>query len=330
MGVLVDGKWTARDASVDKKTGKFVRSKTQFRNWITADGRPGPTGRGGFKAESGRYHLYVSWACPWAHRTLIFRQIKGLTDHIGLSAVHWHMGDNGWEFAPDDGVIPDPVNGADYLYEVYRQADPAYSGRVSVPVLWDKQTGTIVSNESSEIIRMFNAAFDDAGAATPADYHPADLQAEIEPINDRIYDTVNNGVYKSGFARSQAAYEEAVTALFETMDWLEDRLSRQRYLMGDRLTEADWRLFPTMARFDPVYHYHFKCNRRRLRDYPNLWGHTRELYQWPGVADTVNLFHIKQHYFGSHTSINPTGIVPTGPDIDFTAPHERDRLPAAA
>ncbi len=328
MGLLVDGKWTAQGASVDKKSGKFVRSQTQFRNWVTPDGSPGPTGRGGFKAESGRYHLYVSRACPWAHRTVIFRQLKGLAEHIGLSVVHWHMDENGWEFAPGDGVVPDTVNGADYLYQVYQRADPAYSGRVSVPVLWDKQTGTIVNNESAEIIRMFNSAFDHAGATNRDDYYPADLREELRPVNDCIYDTVNNGVYKSGFARSQAAYEEAVAALFETMDWLDHRLSNQRYLMGDRLTEADWRLFPTMLRFDPVYHFHFKCNRRRLRDYPNLWGHTCELYQWPGIAETVNLSHIKQHYFGSHTSINPTGIVPTGPDIDFTAPHDRDRLPA--
>ncbi len=330
MGVLVDGKWTERGAAVRQSDGRFVRSKTQFRNWITPDGAPGPTGRGGFKAESGRYHLYVSYACPWAHRTLIFRQLKALTGHIGLSVVHWHMGDNGWSFAPGEGVIPDTVNDSRFIYELYQRADPGYTGRVTVPVLWDKQTGTIVNNESSEIIRMFNAAFGNAGADSGYDYYPADLRDEIDVVNERVYDTLNNGVYKSGFARTQAAYDEAVTALFDTLDWLEERLTRQRYLAGDHITEADWRLFTTAVRFEPVYHFHFKCNLRRLRDYPNLWGHTRELYQWPGVAETVNLFHIKQHYFGSHTSINPTGIVPMGPAIDLTEPHGRDHLPAAA
>ena len=330
MGVLVEGKWTERGASVSKSDGRFIRSSTQFRNWITPDGTPGPTGCGGFKAEVGRYHLYISYACPWAHRTLIFRHLKGLTPAVGLSVVHWHMAENGWTFEPGEGVIPDSVNDARYAYELYRQADPAYSGRASVPVLWDKEVGTIVSNESSEIIRMFNSAFDRAGATNRDDYYPADLRVEIDAINTRVYDTVNNGVYRSGFARTQAAYDEAVTALFETLGWLEEKLSRRRYLVSDRITEADWRLFTTMVRFDPVYYGHFKCNLQQVRDYPNLWGHTRELYQWPGVAETVDLFHIKQHYYGSHTSINPTGIVPKGPDIDYAAPHGRGRPPTAA
>ncbi len=330
MGVLIDGRWNERGANINKSDGRFVRSKSQFRNWVTADGAPGPTGRGGFKAEPDRYHLYISYACRWAHRTLIFRHLKGLTNAISLSVVHWHMAEHGWTFAAGDGVIPDSVNSARYLYEAYQQADPAYSGRITVPVLWDKRTDTIVSNESSEIIRMFNSAFDAAGTTNRDDYYPAALQEEIDAVNARVYDTVNNGVYKSGFARTQGAYDEAVTALFETLDWLEDRLARQRYLVGDRITEADWRLFTTMVRFDPVYYGHFKCNVRQIRDYPNLWGHTRELYQWPGIAETVNLFHIKHHYYGSHTSINPTGIVPKGPAIDFTTPHGRDRLPAAA
>lgn len=316
MGLLVDGVW--HDAWYDTKStgGKFERSEAQFRNWITPDGSPGPSGRGGFAAEPGRYHLYIGHACPWAHRTRIFRLLKGLEDQIGLSVVHWYMAEHGWTFEPDDGVIPDPINGARYMYEIYLAADPAYSGRVTIPVLWDKQTATIVSNESSEIIRMINSAFDGVGAAD-GDYYPEALREDIDVVNARVYDTVNNGVYKSGFATTQSAYDEAVVALFDTLDWLESRLEGETWLCGGRLTEADWRLFTTLIRFDAVYYSHFKCNLRRIRDYPNLHALMRRLYEMPGIADTVNLAHIKQHYFGSHESINPTRIVPRGPVDPF-------------
>jgi len=329
MGLLVDGKWQDKWYDTKKTDGRFVRSSTQFRNWITPDGSPGPSGEGGFAAEPGRYHLYVSYACPWAHRTLIFRSLKGLQDAVGLSVVHHFMGNEGWTFEPSDGVIPDTVNGASRLHQIYTTADPDYTGRVTVPVLWDKQRGTIVSNESSEIIRMFNSAFDGVGA-TPGDFYPKALRGEIDTVNELVYGTVNNGVYRSGFATTQAAYEEAVGALFETLDGLEDRLAKRRYLVGDRITEADWRLFTTLIRFDPVYHGHFKCNRRRLVDYPNLWAYTRELYQVPGVADTVHMDHITRHYFGSHESVNPTRIVPVGPDLDYWAPHGREAVGKAA
>jgi putative glutathione S-transferase len=325
MGLLVDGKWTDRDTRIN--AGRFVRPQTTFRNWITPDGSPGPSGNGGFNAEPGRYHLYVSLACPWAHRTLIFRALKHLEDSISLSVVHWLMGKEGWTFNEGPGVIADPAFGARRLYEIYLRSDPAYTGRVSVPVLWDKQRNVIVSNESSEIIRMFNSAFDAVGAA-PGDFYPADLRETIDSLNARIYDTVNNGVYKSGFATSQEAYEEAVQPLFATLDMLEERLARARYICGDRLTEADWRLFTTLVRFDPVYVGHFKCNLKRLVDYPNLWGYARELYQYPGVAGTVSFTHIKRHYYQSHSQINPTGIVPLGPELDFSAAHDRDHLPA--
>ncbi len=328
MGLLVDGKWQDRWYDTKESGGRFVRSDSRFRNWVTADGSPGPTGEGGFKAEPGRYHLYVSLACPWAHRTLIFRQLKGLERLIDVSVVHWHMADHGWTFETDEAATGDRLFGAEYLHEVYTRADPTYTGRVTVPVLFDKERRTIVSNESAEIIRMMNTAFDDVGA-TPCDYCPARLRPEIDRVNARVYDTVNNGVYKAGFATTQDAYEEAVTALFASLDWLDDRLARQRYLAGDRVTEADWRLFTTLVRFDPVYVGHFKCNVRRLVDYPNLWAYARELYQWSGVAGTVNMAHIKQHYYGSHGTINPTGIVPMGPVIDFEAPHGRERLAAA-
>ena len=322
MGLLIEGQWHDRWYDTKSSNGRFLRSEAQFRNWVTADGSAGPTGKGGFAAEKDRYHLYVSYACPWANRTLIFRAIKGLQRHISVSVVHWHMAENGWTFADGEGVIPDPINNAQNFYEVYLAADPNYSGRVTVPVLWDKQNQTIVSNESAEIIRMLNSAFDEIGA-TAGDYYPETLRTEIDELNDRIYHTVNNGVYKSGFATSQDAYEEAVSPLFETLDWLEARLASTRYLAGDQITEADWRLFTTLVRFDPVYYGHFKCSVRRLVDYPNLWNYTRELYQFPGVAETVNMHHIKHHYYGSHTSINPTGVVPVGPDIDFTQPHTR-------
>ncbi len=329
MGLLIDGKWHDAWYDTGKSGGRFVRQDSAFRNWITPDGAPGPTGEGGFRAEAGRYHLYVSLACPWAHRTLIFRELKGLEDMVSVSVVNPMMLDQGWTFEPGDGVVPDSVNGARHLHEVYTRADPSYTGRVSVPALWDRTKRTIVSNESSEIIRMFNSAFDGVGATGP-DLYPEGLRAEIEDINVPVYETVNNGVYRAGFATTQKAYGEAVAALFETLDMLEERLARQRYLTGDRMTEADWRLFTTLVRFDPVYVGHFKCNVRRLVDYPNLWGYTRELYQVPGVAGTVNMDHIKNHYYGSHETINPTRIVPVGPDIDFTLPHGRDHLRRAA
>ena len=325
MGLLQDGQWVDQWYDTKSSGGRFVRKDSAFRNWITADGSAGPTGQGGFKAEAGRYHLYVSLACPWAHRALIFRALKGLEAMIDVSVVHWFMGKEGWTFAPGDGATPDHLHGAEVLHQVYTKADPSYSGRVTVPVLWDKIKGTIVSNESAEIIRMMNSAFDRLGA-TPGDYYPEPLRAEIDALNARIYDTVNNGVYKAGFATTQEAYEEALVPLFDTLDWLEDRLSRRRYLMGDTLTEADWRLFTTLVRFDPVYVGHFKCNLRRIADYPNLFGYVRDLYQHPGVAGTVDLPHIKKHYYGSHTSVNPTRVVPIGPAIDYNAPHERARL----
>ncbi len=325
MGFLQNGQWVDKWYETKETGGRFVRKPPQFRNWITADGSAGPSGGPGFGAEAGRYHLYVSLACPWAHRTLIFRALKGLETMISVSVVHWYMAENGWTFQPGDGTVPDTVNGAAYMYEVYTKAMPDYSGRVTVPVLWDKRTATIVSNESPEIIRMFNTAFDEIGAKA-GDYYPEALRADIDALNERIYDTVNNGVYKAGFATTQEAYEEAVLPLFDTLDWLEDRLSKQRYLTGPTITEADWRLFTTLVRFDPVYVGHFKCNLRRIADYPNLSGYVRDLYQQPGVAETVNLEHIKNHYYGSHETVNPTRVVPIGPDIDYAAPHARDKL----
>lgn len=323
MGLLVDGKWVDQWYDTKSSGGKFVRSASQFRNWITADGAAGPSGSDGFKAESGRYHLYVSYACPWAHRTLIFRQLKGLADHITVSAVHPDMLDKGWTFETDeDGATGDTLYGLGHAHSVYTKADPTYSGRVTVPILWDKQRETIVSNESAEIIRMFNSAFDGITGNTD-DYWPEAQRDAIEEVNARIYDTLNNGVYKSGFATTQEAYNAAVHPLFDTLDWLEDRLSQTRYLMGDALTEADWRLFTTLIRFDPVYHLHFKCNRKRLVDYPNLWAYTRELYQVPGVAETVNMAHIVRHYHYSHESINPHRIVPINPVLDYLESHGR-------
>ena len=329
MGLLVDGIWHDRWYDTSASGGRFVRSDAQFRNWVTADGSPGPSGESGFRAEPGRYHLYVSLACPWAHRTLIFRQLKGLEGMIGVSVVNWLMREQGWTFVQWPGVTGDRLHGADFLHQVYTRGRSDYSGRVTVPVLWDRETGRIVSNESSEIIRMLNSAFDGVGAA-PGDYYPEPLRAEIDRINARVYATVNNGVYRAGFATSQEAYEEAVTELFASLDWLEELLAQRRYLAGERVTEADWRLFTTLLRFDPVYHGHFKCNLRRLADYPNLWGHRRELYQWPSGAATVDFAHIKGHYYASHGTINPTGIVPLGPILDFGAPHGRGHLKAAA
>ena len=324
MGQLVDGEWHDTWYDTSKTGGKFERSTAGFRNWVTADGSAGPSGEGGFKAESGRYHLYVSLACPWAHRTLIFRALKGLADHIGISIVHPEMLSDGWTFATDfPGATGDRLFGLPFLRDIYTRTDPKVSGRVTVPILYDTQRGTIVSNESSEIIRMFNSAFDGLTGNTD-DYWPEALRDGIEDVNARIYDTVNNGVYKAGFATTQAAYEAGVYPLFETLDWLEERLSQNRYLLGDRLTEADWRLFPTLVRFDSVYHLHFKCNRKRIVDYPNLWAYTRELYQVPGVAETVNLDHIVRHYHYSHDTINPHRIIPINPILDFDAPHGRD------
>ncbi|MDJ0508872.1 MAG: glutathione S-transferase family protein [Crocosphaera sp.] len=311
MGLLIDGVWHDQWYDTKSTGGRFIRQQSQFRNCITRDGKDG------FKAEANRYHLYVSYACPWAHRTLIFRAIKGLEEMISVSVVHWFMGEFGWTFEPGEGVIPDPIHQANYLYEVYKKADENYTGRVTVPILWDQKTNTIVNNESSEIIRIFNSAFDEMGAQ-PGDYYPEELREEINTINDRIYKTVNNGVYKAGFATTQEAYEEGFNPLFETLDWIEERLSNSQYLIGDKLTEADWRLFTTLVRFDAVYVGHFKCNKKRIVDYPNLWRYVRELYNFPKVAETVNFQHIKGHYYQSHKTINPTGVVPIGPDIDFS------------
>ena len=321
MGLLVDGEWKDQWYDTKSSGGKFIRSEAQFRNRVTADGSSG------FKAEPGRYHLYVSYACPWAHRTLIYRKLKGLEEHISVSVVNPLMLEHGWTFEPADGVIADPIHGARYMHQIYTTAKSDYSGRVTVPVLWDTETGTIVNNESSEIIRMFDWQFDDVGATGPR-FCPPGLESDIDDINSFVYDAINNGVYKSGFATTQEAYEEAVTALFAALDQIELRLTGNRYLVGDTLTEADWRLFTTLLRFDPVYVGHFKCNIKRIADYPNLWAYTRELYQVPGVAETVHMDHIKDHYYRSHGSINPTGVVPAGPEIDFTEPHGRQSVGA--
>lgn len=323
MGQLVEGIWKDEWYDTAAHGGKFVRSTAKFRNWVTPDGAAGPDGEGGFAAERDRYHLYVSYACPWAHRTLIFRALKGLEDIIPVSVVHPDMLSEGWEFRTDwPGTTGDRLFGLPYLRDVYLKADPTMSGRVTVPVLWDKKTGKIVSNESSEIIRMFNSAFDKL-TGNDDDYWPEDLREAIAPVNERVYHEVNNGVYKAGFATSQEPYDAAVTTLFEALDWLDARLGESRYLMGDRVTEADWRLATTLFRFDPVYHLHFKCNKRRLVDYPNLWPYARELYQWPGVAETVQFDHFVRHYHYSHDTINPNRIIPINPDLDWTAPHGR-------
>ncbi|HTW28896.1 MAG TPA: glutathione S-transferase family protein [Acetobacteraceae bacterium] len=324
MGHMEAGRWVTDEVGATEPDGRFIRRPTTFRDRIEPGGR--------FPPQAGRYHLTVSLACPWAHRTLIVRRLKRLEGMIGLSVVHWLMGEEGWSFVPGEGVISDPVLGARFLYQLYAEADPEYGGRVTVPVLWDCETGTIVNNESAEIIRIFNSAFDAVGAA-PGDFYPEALRAEIDAVNDRVYDTLNNGVYKAGFARSQAAYEAAVVPLFATLDWLEARLSAQPFLCGDVITEADWRLFTTLIRFDAVYHGHFKCNLRRIVDYPALWDYTRSLLQVPGVAETVSFGHIKQHYYQSHTSINPTQVVPLGPALDFSVPGSRTParpLPAMA
>ncbi len=328
MGLLVDGAWHDHWYDTQSSGGRFERQASRYRNWVTADGASGPSGKGGFAAEPGRYHLYVSLACPWAQRTLIFRALKGLEAMISISVVHWRMLEHGWTFEPGPGVIADPIHGAEYLYQVYQAADPQYTGRVTTPVLWDRTRSTIVSNESADIIRMFNSAFDGLGAR-PGDYYPAALREEIDALNARIYQTVNNGVYRAGFATSQAAYEEAVRPLFDTLDWLEARLAARRYLCGAELTEADLRLLPTLLRFDLVYYGHFKCNLRRLVDYPNLWAYTRDVLQTPGILATFDAEHAKRHYYESHRRLNPSGVVPLGPLVDFAMPQDRARLAAA-
>ena len=323
MGQLIEGHW--HDVWYDTKStgGVFKRKDATFRNWITSDGSAGPSGEGGFTAASGRFHLYVSYACPWAHRALIFIKLKGLESHISISVVHPDMLSDGWTFETDEhGANGDKLFGLPFARDIYLKANPEMSGRVTVPILWDTERGMIVSNESSEIIRMFNSAFDTITGNT-VDYWPAEMRDDIEAFNARIYDTVNNGVYKSGFATTQSAYDGAVTPLFESLDWLETCLSKSRYLMGDRLTEADWRLWTTLVRFDSVYHLHFKCNHKRILDYPNLWGFTRDLYQVSGVAETVNMNHIVRHYHYSHETINPHQIIPINPQLDFMEPHGR-------
>lgn len=318
LGMLVDGEWTTHGIPKDRD-GRFVRAETSFREWVTADGSSG------YKAEAARYHLYLASACPWAHRTALLRKLKGLEESISVSIVDPLMGDNGWMFSDAPGAIPDTVNGAGYLREIYRKADPDYTGRVTTPVLWDRETETIVNNESREIIRMLDHEFE-ALAANDLDLCPEDLREEVDRVIDEIYEPVNNGVYKSGFATTQAAYEEAVYALFDALDRWESVLGERRYLCGSRITEADVCMFTTLVRFDPVYHYHFKCNVRRISDYPNLGGYLKDIYQYPGVAGTVDFDHIKQHYYMSHESVNPTRIVPVGPVLDLNAPHDRERL----
>ncbi len=323
MGLLVNGVW---QEDISRTTeGRFIRPTPVFRNFVTRDGSPGPSGQGGFAAEPGRYHLYVSLACPWAHRTLIFRALKKLKPVISVSLTEPLYGKTGWEFGTAERGSLDSVNGKSTLAEIYLIADPHYTGRVSVPALWDKKRRTIVNNESSEIIRMLNSAFD-AFTDARADYYPVALRSEIDAINDLIYPNINNGVYRAGFATTQEAYEEAAYGIFKTLDKLEQRLSQQRYLVAGQITEADWRLFTTLVRFDSVYYSHFKCNLRRIADYPNLWNYTRDLYQIPGVAETVSIDQIKRHYYGSQRQVNPTGIVPIGPLLDFSAPHDRNRF----
>lgn len=324
MGQLVDGRWETGPAAPKSGDGSYQRADSSWRNWITADGSPGPSGRGGFAAESGRYHLYVSLACPWAHRTLIFRELKGLAEHITADVVHPVMGADGWTFATDfPGATGDRAMGLAYLREVYLADDPTATTKVTVPVLWDKATGSIVSNESSEIIRMLNSAFDGL-TGNALDFRPDALREQIDAVNARVYPGLNNGVYRAGFARSQSAYDRAVREVFATLDWMEARLGETRCLAGDTLTEADWRAATTLFRFDLVYNTHFKCNRHRLVDYPRLWDYARALYQAPGVAETVNFAHIANHYYRSHPEVNPSGIVPIGPEVDWTEAASRE------
>jgi len=323
MGLLVDGVW--QDDVSRTKDGHFIRPATVFRNWVMPDGTSGPSGEGGFAAESRRYHLYVSLACPWAHRTIIFRKLKGLENVISLSVVSPNMGREGWTFDKSEGSTGDEVNGASKLSEIYLLANPRYSGRVSVPVLWDKKRNTIVNNESPEIIRMLNSAFD-AFTNVRTDYYPKNLRTKIDHLNDLIYSNINNGVYRAGFATRQAAYEQAFRNVFDTLEEIEQILSQHRYLVGNTITEADWRLFCTLIRFDAIYYSHFKCNWRRISEFPNLSNYVRDLYQVPGVAETVNIEQIKRHYYGSQRQVNPTGIVAVGPQLDFAAPHDRARF----
>lgn len=324
MGLLIDGQW--HDRWYASRDGKFEREQAKRRHWVTPDGAPGPDGQGGFKAEAGRYHLYVSLACPWAHRTLIYRKLKGLEPLIDVSVVSWLMAEHGWTLDKSTGSSGDALDDFDYLHQRYTRDDPKYSGRVTVPVLWDRERQCIVNNESAEIIRIFNDAFDELTGST-LDFYPEALHGEIDALNARIYPAINNGVYRAGFATTQDAYEEAFDDLFRELDWLERRLDKQRYLTGEYLTEADWRLFTTIIRFDAVYHGHFKCNLRRIEDYPNLSNWLRELYQWPGIAETVDFTHIKNHYYASHRQINANGIVPQGPLLGLDRPHDRERLP---
>ncbi|MCW8092168.1 glutathione S-transferase family protein [Alteromonas sp. ASW11-130] len=319
MGLLVDGKWQTKWYDTKSNQGKFQRQASQYREWISSD----PDAK--YTPEKNRYHLYVSWACPWAHRTLIFRQLKQLTELIDVSVVSPEMLDDGWTFKPFPGSTPDKLFNCDCLHQVYTRDNSKVTTRVTVPVLWDKHTDSIVNNESADIIRMFNSAFN-AITGDEQDFYPAEHRQEIDYINERVYDKVNNGVYRAGFATTQAAYEEAVTELFETLDYLEARLLKQRYLIGDSLTEADWRLFTTLIRFDVVYHGHFKCNIKRIKDYPALSGYMRELYQYKNVASTVNLAHIKHHYYFSHIMINPTQVVAVGPDLQLEKVHGRDSM----
>jgi len=324
MGLLVDGVWHDQWYETKQNSGKFKREEAQLRNWVTEDGAAGPTGEGGFKAESGRYHLYVSLACPWAHRTLIFRAIKGLESHITVSVVSPDMLNSGWSFDRDNHSSGDALFQSDHLFQIYTRNQPNYTGRVTVPVLWDKQSNRIVSNESSEIIRMLNVAFNGL-TGNQLDYYPLAQRKQIDEMNDIVYHAINNGVYKAGFATSPTAYKEAYAVLFETLDNIEELLGQQRYLTGNNLTEADWRLFTTLIRFDPVYFGHFKCNRQQIEQFPNLAEYVRDLYQFQGVADTVDFFHIKRHYYFSHTMINPTQIVPEGPEINYMSAHSRHR-----
>ncbi len=324
MGRLVDGAWT-EDENTSSKSGKFMRPESVFRNWVTADGSAGPSGRDGFKAEPGRYHLYVSHNCPWAYRAMLFRRLKGLEDHISIAISASSRKDEGWTYVLEEGCLPDEVNGVTYLHEAYTKADPQYTGRVTVPTLWDKERRTIVNNESSEIIRMFNNAFDEVGATGP-DFYPEELRDEINAVNEDVYAYINNGVYRCGFATTQEAYEEAFDNLFNTLDAMEERLSKHRYLAGDKLTEADWRLFSTLLRFDIVYYGLFKCSKKHIYEYPNLWNFTLELYQYPGVAEITDLDHIKQGYYANMQRLDVKGFVPKGPDLDFTQPHDREHF----
>jgi len=325
MGLLVDGKWHDQWYDTSKTGGKFEREGARFRNWVTADGSPGQSGEGGFQAEPGRYHLYVSLACPWAHRTLIVRALKGLEDLVSVSVVSPIMLEDGWTYDTTTGSSGDSLGERQYHHQVYTAAVSDYTGRVTVPVLWDRHRNTIVNNESSEIIRMFNTAFNGLTGNT-LDFYPEPLRDQIDSINDDVYRNINNGVYRCGFATTQEAYEQAFDALFEALDRVENILSQSRYLVGGQLTEADWRLFTTLIRFDAVYHGHFKTNLKRIEDFPNISNYLRELYQHSGVAETVNMQHIKSHYYYSHETINPTRVVPKGPKLDFTRQHDRERF----